>query len=64
MKKVLIVLAMVGILIIGTLTAVERLLEETSSEFRSFSEDEHVDDPVDPTPCGGGDGGGQGGVPG
>ena len=64
MKKVLIVLAMVGILTIGTLTAAERVLEETSSEFRDFPAGEDVDDPADPIPCGGGDGGGQGGVPG
>jgi len=63
MKKVLILLLVVGVLI-GTFAIAEGVSEEISSEHTEFSKGEELTDPGDPTPCGGGSGGGPGGVPG
>ena len=63
MKKVLILLLVVGVLI-GTFAVAVGMSEEISLEHREFSEGEELTDPGDPTPCGGGDGGGPGGCPG
>lgn len=63
MKKVLILLLVVGVLI-GTFAIAEEISEEISLEHTEFSGGEELTDPGDPTPCGGGDGAGPGGCPG
>lgn len=61
MRKVLVLLLMVGILI-GTVSVVEEISEEGSNEYVEFSGDKVLgDDPGDVVPCGGGEGTGSGG---
>ena len=66
MKKVLIVLLVAGFLLGGT-CAMEKICEETSS-VKDFSGPGDLGEPEgsggDPSPCGGGDGAGPGGIPG
>jgi hypothetical protein len=65
MKKVLIFLLVLGVLMIGTFAVAEQL-PESSDEISDFSEGGNFGNSGlgDPAPCGGGDGGGQGGIPG
>ena len=60
MKKVLIFLLVAGVLVLGTCAIAEEISEEISFERVDFSEGENPD----PSPCGGGDGQGPGGIPG
>jgi len=61
MKKVLIFLLVVGILLIGTVSAIEEISEQPLTQQVEYSDESGED----PTPCGGGGGGsGDGGVPG
>lgn len=62
MKKVLIFLLVVGVLM-GTFVITEEM-SEASLELVEFSEGENLESSGEPGPCGGGDGGGQGGIPG
>ena len=61
MKKVLVLLLVLGILV-GTIAVVEDVCENTSFQGLDFS-DKDVGDNDNPSPCGG-HGGGDGGVPG
>lgn len=61
MKKVLVLLLVVGVLI-GTFATVE-MSEEISFDHGDFSQGEDIPD-SDSAPCGGGDGAGPGGAPG
>ena len=66
MRKILVLLLVIGILA-GTCAAVEEICQEDSvGEQVNFTGDEPTGDgPGDPAPCGGeGGGGGAGGVPG
>jgi hypothetical protein len=64
MKKVLILLLVLGVLMIGTFAVAEQL-PEPSDEMSDFSESDPEGTYGDPIPCGGGgDGGGPGGLPG
>ena len=64
MKKVLTLLVVLGILLMGTF-AIAGELSESLDEKSDISEGEDFGDSgLGPTPCGGGDGGGQGGIPG
>ena len=65
MKKVLILLLVFGVLMMGAF-AVAEVFPESLDEISDFSEGEDFGDSGlgDPAPCGGGDGGGQGGIPG
>ncbi|MBU7025660.1 MAG: hypothetical protein HXS48_01865 [Theionarchaea archaeon] len=60
MKKVLILLLVIGVLI-GTFAIAEAFSEGISLDQGDFSEGEEL---TDPDPCGGGSGEGPGGVPG
>jgi len=61
MKKVLMLLIMVGVLLMGTFAIAEEFAE-SSGEMRDFSEGDSEE--TNPIPCGGGDGAGPGGAPG
>ena len=65
MKKVLTLLVVLGILLMGTF-AIAGELSESLDEKSDFTEGEDFGGSGigDPTPCGGGDGAGPGGVPG
>ncbi len=63
MKKVLILLIVVGVLLTGTFVVAEELSQSSCDE--SYSLEGDLGDPQGgPTPCGGGDGAGPGGAPG
>jgi len=59
MKKVLILLLVLGVLMLGNVFATEEIAEESPEEVEFQNE-------TNPSPCGGGEGGGSGsgGVPG
>ncbi len=63
MKKVLILLLVVGVLILGISSVIEELSENCSQDVE-FSDGETFEPDGDSTPCSGGDGHGQGGIPG
>ena len=63
MKKVLLLLIVVGVLFMGTFAIAEEF-GKSLGEMRDFSEGDSEGTYGDPIPCGGGDGGGPGGVPG
>ena len=64
MKKMIAFLLIAGILLLGTFSAIEEILEESSYEENlDFTDDGSGDDFEDPAPCGGG-GDGDGGIPG
>lgn len=64
MRKLLVLLLVVGFLI-GALSVVEELCEESSLEQVDFSDgEESTNNYGDPAPCGGGGTGGGGGQPG
>lgn len=60
MKKVLIFLLVVGILLIGTVSVIEEISEHPLTQQGEYSDESSEDT----TPCGGGGGSGDGGVPG
>ena len=65
MKKVLLLLIVVGVLLMGTFAIAEEFAE-SSDEIGNFPEGDSERTYGDPIPCGGGggDGGGPGGLPG
>lgn len=63
MKKVLILLLVVGVLILGTSSVIEELSENCSQDVE-FSDGETFEPDGDSGPCGKGEGAGQGGIPG
>ncbi len=65
MKKMIAFLLITGILLLGTFSAIEEILEESSYEENLDFTEGIGDDVEDPAPCGGGGGGdGSGGIPG
>ena len=61
MKKVLMLLIMVGVLLMGTFAIAEEFVE-SSDAIGNFPEGDSEE--TNPIPCGGGDGAGPGGAPG
>ena len=63
MKKVLILLIVVGVLLMGTFAMAEEFAE-SSDEIGNSPESDSEETYGDPVPCGGGSGAGPGGIPG
>jgi hypothetical protein len=60
MKKILVVLLIVGLLM-APIALADQVDEECSLDNGEFSEDEFTEQTPNPAPCGGGEGGGGGG---
>jgi len=60
MKKMLLLLLVVGILMLGTLSAAAEISENDFEETLDFSDNNSGDGIGDPAPCGEGPGGGAG----
>ena len=64
MKKILLMLVVVGVLITGMFSVVEEMCDNISFEDMEISEENPEESWGDVVPCGGSAGGGGGGVPG